>query len=63
MKIIHSDFLVIGTGIAGLSAAKELSQHGTVSVLTKGNLYSGSTTWAQGGIAAAMTPEDTPSFI
>lgn len=55
------DVIVVGSGIAGLSAALELrSNVDRVLVVTKGVLSSGSTVWAQGGIAAALDPEDTP---
>lgn len=58
------DFLVIGSGIAGLSSALELSPHGSVAVLTKEVLGEGSTQWAQGGIAAVLAPEplDSPAL-
>src|SRR6188474_1254129 len=56
-----ADVIVIGSGIAGLTAALELrSKVDRVLVVTKGKLASGSTVWAQGGIAAALDPEDTP---
>ena len=56
-----ADVIVIGSGIAGLTAALELrSKVDRVLVVTKGRLASGSTVWAQGGIAAALHPEDTP---
>src|SRR6187431_1964207 len=58
---INADVIVVGSGIAGLSAALELrSKVDRVLVVTKGKLASGSTVWAQGGIAAALDPEDTP---
>jgi len=58
---ITADVIVVGSGIAGLSAALELrSKVDRVLVVTKGQLSSGSTVWAQGGIAAALDPEDTP---
>jgi L-aspartate oxidase len=58
---ITADVIVVGSGIAGLSAALELrSKVDRVLVVTKGVLSSGSTVWAQGGIAAALHPEDTP---
>lgn len=58
------DFLIIGSGIAGLSCAIELAPHGTVGVLTKEILGEGSTQWAQGGIAAVLAPEpiDSPQL-
>ena len=48
------DVLVIGSGAAGLTAALELAQDKRVLVLAKGKLTSGSTAWAQGGIAASF---------
>ena len=58
---VNADVIVVGSGIAGLSAALELrSKVDRVLVVTKGKLASGSTVWAQGGIAAALDPEDTP---
>lgn len=57
---INADVIVIGSGIAGLTAALELrAKVDRVLVVTKGRLSSGSTVWAQGGIAAALDPEDT----
>lgn len=52
-----ADFLVIGSGVAGLFAAIKASQRGRVLLLTK-DLLEGNTRYAQGGIAAAMGPED-----
>ncbi len=57
----ESDVVVIGSGIAGLTAALRLrGQVDTILVVTKDVLNAGSTQWAQGGIAAALGPEDTP---
>jgi L-aspartate oxidase len=56
-----ADVVVIGSGIAGLTAALRLrGKVGKVLVVTKDVLNAGSTQWAQGGIAAALGPEDTP---
>jgi L-aspartate oxidase len=55
------DFLIIGSGVAGLSCAIELAPHGSVAVLTKEILGEGSTQWAQGGIAAVLAPEPIDS--
>jgi L-aspartate oxidase len=56
-----SDVVVIGSGIAGLTAALRLrGQVDKILVVTKDVLAAGSTQWAQGGIAAALGPEDTP---
>lgn len=62
MEIIHYDFVVIGSGIAGLSAARHLSRHGEVCILTKSHVRESSTQYAQGGIAVAMHSEDTPHY-
>jgi L-aspartate oxidase len=57
----RADVVVIGSGIAGLTAALRLrGQVDKVMVVTKDVLAAGSTQWAQGGIAAALGPGDTP---
>lgn len=56
---ITVDYIVIGSGIAGLSAARVLAQTGKTLVVTKGAIREGSTHYAQGGIAVAMAPSDT----
>ena len=53
------DVVVIGSGAAGLSAALTLAPELKVAVLAKGDLSSGSTALAQGGIAAVLEPGDT----
>src|SRR5688500_4889155 len=53
-----ADFLVIGSGVAGLRAAVELSQCGRVLILTKGHPLQSSSIHAQGGVAVAMSEED-----
>ncbi|MEO0062779.1 MAG: hypothetical protein RLZZ08_1339 [Pseudomonadota bacterium] len=55
----HHDVLIIGSGAAGLTAALTLAEHCRVLVLAKGPLTSGSTAWAQGGIAAVLDAGDT----
>ncbi len=56
-----ADVIVVGSGIAGLTAALRLrEQVDTVLLVTKTVLNEGSTAWAQGGIAAAMDPADSP---
>ncbi len=58
---VEADVVVVGSGIAGLTAALRLRDTvGKVLVVTKDDLSAGSTRWAQGGIAAALGPGDTP---
>lgn len=59
MNAYFCDVLVIGSGIAGLSAAIELSQNYNVFLVTKSKLRSGSTWYAQGGIAAAISSKES----
>lgn len=53
-----TDFVVIGSGVAGLRAAIELSRAGRVTVLTKDRLDESNTEYAQGGVAVALSDED-----
>ena len=57
---VRGDFLVIGSGIAGLRAAISLAEAGTVIVLTKADPRESNTGYAQGGIAAAFGEDDSP---
>ncbi len=56
------DFLVIGSGVAGLRAALGLAEAGTVVVLTKADPRESNTGYAQGGIAVAMGEDDSPAL-
>ncbi len=56
---IESDFLVIGSGIAGLSFALQAANHGTVAVVTKRDISESATKYAQGGIASVFSSEDS----
>ncbi len=56
----RTDFLIIGSGIAGLRAAADLALAGDVLVLTKADPTESNTGYAQGGIAAAVDPADSP---
>jgi L-aspartate oxidase len=53
------DFLVIGGGIAGLTYALRVADHGQVAILFKKDVGLSSTLWAQGGIAAVNEPDDS----
>ncbi|MEZ5359903.1 MAG: L-aspartate oxidase [Candidatus Zixiibacteriota bacterium] len=53
------DFIIIGSGIAGLSFALKVADFGTVAVITKKDASESSTNYAQGGIASVMHPEDS----
>ncbi|MEV0401691.1 L-aspartate oxidase [Actinoallomurus sp. NPDC050550] len=55
-----ADIVVIGSGIAGLVTALRARTAGRVLLVTKALLDDGSTRWAQGGIAAALHPDDSP---
>jgi L-aspartate oxidase len=58
---VSADVVVVGSGIAGLTCALRLRERvDRVLLVTKTVLSAGSTQWAQGGIAAALDPDDTP---
>jgi L-aspartate oxidase len=59
---IHTRFLVVGSGVAGLHTAWRASQHGDVLLLTKRSLFDSATAYAQGGIAAALGAGDSPTL-
>jgi len=57
-KTYRADYAVVGSGVAGLRAAIELSTAGSVLVLAKADLNESATAYAQGGIAVALSDED-----
>ena len=57
--MIEEDFLVIGSGIAGLTFALKASQFGSVAIVSKDELAESATLYAQGGIASVMTDDDS----
>lgn len=57
-RVPEADFLVIGSGVAGLRAAIELCRGGRVIVLTKGHPLQSNSSFAQGGVAVALSEED-----
>ena len=56
---MKTDFIVIGSGIAGLNFALEASKYGKVTLLTKKDMMESNTNYAQGGIAAVLDKQDT----
>lgn len=54
-----TDYLVLGSGIAGLTFALEAARHGEVTIVTKRGRSDAATTWAQGGISAVLDPADS----
>ena len=57
--MIESDFIVIGSGAAGLSAALHASKHGSVAMITKKGALDSNSNWAQGGIACVTAGDDS----
>src|SRR5262245_31807729 len=55
----ETDFLVIGSGVAGMSFALQVAAHGRVAILTKAAPEDSNSSYAQGGIAAVWSDEDT----
>ena len=56
---LETDYLVIGSGIAGLNFALLAAEHGRVVVCTKKRNDDTNTNWAQGGVAAVLSPDDS----
>jgi L-aspartate oxidase len=56
---VRIDYIVIGSGVAGLTAALELGKHGYVAILTKSKISDSATSYAQGGIASAFAADDS----
>jgi len=61
-SLLRTRFLVIGSGVAGLHTAWRAAEHGDVMVLTKRSLHDSATSYAQGGIAAALGAGDSPEL-
>src|SRR6185295_12022371 len=56
---VETDFLVLGSGIAGLTCALRCAREGSVALVTKDRLPESSSQYAQGGIASVWSPEDS----
>ena len=59
MDTTRFDFIIVGSGAAGLSAALHAARHGTVAVVTKRGALDSNSNWAQGGIACVTSDEDS----
>src|SRR5258707_11054928 len=59
---LRTRFLVVGSGVAGLHTAWRASEFGDVLLLTKKSLFDSATSYAQGGIAAALGAGDSPEL-
>lgn len=59
METVECDYLIIGSGIAGLTFALKSAEHGKTLVSTKAALHDSNTRWAQGGVAAAVGADDS----
>jgi len=58
-NVLRFDTLIIGSGLAGLSLALKLADRQKVAIVTKRSLLDGASAWAQGGIAAVQSPDDS----
>ena len=59
MSVQSFDYLILGSGIAGLSLSLDLAEYGTVAIVTKKNRAESNTNYAQGGIACVTSAEDS----
>ncbi len=55
----QADFVVIGSGVAGLSLSLKLAEYGSVVIVTKRRATDSNTAWAQGGVACVTSAEDS----
>ena len=61
-RVVEKDVIVIGAGIAGLFTAIKASETRTVLMITKKSLLDSNTRYAQGGIAAVISEDDSPEY-
>ncbi len=59
MQVLKFDTIVVGSGLAGLTAAFHAAKNGSVAIITKSQLDTSNSYYAQGGIAGAISEEDT----
>ncbi len=59
LERVEVDFLVIGSGLAGLTYALNVAPHGSVALLTKKTRADANSSWAQGGIAGVLAGDDS----
>ncbi|MBB3156095.1 L-aspartate oxidase [Paenibacillus endophyticus] len=62
LPVVEKDVIVIGAGIAGLFTAIRASENNSVLMITKKSLLDSNTRYAQGGIAAVISDEDSPAY-
>lgn len=62
LPVVDKDVIVIGAGIAGLFTAIKASEQGSVLMITKKSLMDSNTRYAQGGIAAVISEDDSPAY-
>ena len=58
-QMLLCDVLIIGSGLAGLTSALKLADHKKVLIVSKREILDSSSQWAQGGVAAVMSNEDS----
>jgi L-aspartate oxidase len=61
-ETVACDFLIVGSGLAGIYAALQAARHGRCLLLTKTTFEVSNSAWAQGGIAAALDADDDPAL-
>ena len=62
MQKLEFDTIIVGSGLAGLTAAFHAAKHGSVAIITKSQLDTSNSYYAQGGIAGAIAQNDSPEL-